>query len=118
MKTATAGLRIAKAGAATTGAEGPRTAPRFRQLGGDAGAAGMDFGADMVRDEANDALAVGGRQPFTRVGESLRQAVDPEPPIGVEHHLDDRGSSRNWAIAGPKAVRSMRAPRRIASDFW
>lgn len=50
----------------------------------------MNLGADMVRDESNDALAIGRRQPFTRVGESFGEPVDPEPPIGVEHHLDDK----------------------------
>ena len=51
----------------------------------------MHLGADMMRDQANDALAIGGRQSFTRIGKTFRQPVDPEPPIGVEHHLDDRG---------------------------
>ena len=32
---------------------------RFRQLGGDARRAGMDFGADMVGDQANDPFAIG-----------------------------------------------------------
>ena len=87
------------------------------QLGRDAGAAGMNLGADMVRDQAHDALAIGGRQALAGIGEPFGQPVDPEPPVGVEHHLDDRGSSRNPAMAGPSAVRSMRAPRMIASDF-
>src|SRR3546814_8266433 len=51
----------------------------------------MDFGADMMGDEANDTLAVGRREQFTRVGKPSGKPVDPEPPIGVEHHLDDRG---------------------------
>ena len=44
----------------------------------------------VMRDEADDALAVRGRQPFSGVGEPLGQPVDPEPPVGIEHHLDDR----------------------------
>jgi hypothetical protein len=33
----------------------------------------------------------------------------------VSHHIDDRGSSRKAAMAGPSAVRSMRVPREDAS---
>src|SRR3546814_14726571 len=51
----------------------------------------MDFGADMMGDEANDTLAVGRREQFTRVGKPSGKPVDPEPPIGVEHHPVDRG---------------------------
>ena len=51
----------------------------------------MNFGADVMGDKANDPLAIGGRQSFTGVGKTFRQPVDPEPPIGIEHHLDDRG---------------------------
>jgi hypothetical protein len=82
VKTATAGLRIAKA---------LEPVPGFRQFGRDARAAWTHLGAYVVRDQANDALAIGRRQSFTRIEESLGQAVDLEPPIGVEHHLDDRG---------------------------
>src|SRR3546814_602951 len=60
-------------------------------LGRNTRRAGMDFGADMMGDEANDTLAVGRREQFTRVGKPSGKPVDPEPPIGVEHHLDDRG---------------------------
>ena len=31
------------------------------------------------------------RQALARIGQSARQPVDPEPAVGVEHHLDDRG---------------------------
>ena len=49
----------------------------------------MNLGADMVRDQADDALAIRGREARSGIGESLGQPVDPEPPIGIEHHLDD-----------------------------
>ena len=49
------------------------------------------FGADMVGDEAHDALTVGRREPLTRVRQTFREAVDPETTVGVEHHLDDAG---------------------------
>ena len=51
----------------------------------------MDLGADMVRDEADDPLTVGWRQQLTGIRKPFGETVDPEPPIGVEHHLDDRG---------------------------
>ncbi len=51
----------------------------------------MHLGADMMRDEADDPLSVGRRQPLPRVRESLGQAVHPKPPIRVQHHLDDGG---------------------------
>ena len=51
----------------------------------------MDLGADMVRDEPDDPFAVGRRQPLARIGKPARQPIDPEPPVGVEHHLDDAG---------------------------
>jgi hypothetical protein len=51
----------------------------------------MDLRADMVGDEADDALAIGERQPLARIGEPVRKTIDPEPAVGVEHHLDDFG---------------------------
>ena len=51
----------------------------------------MNLGPYMMGDEADYPLAIGWREAFTRVGKAFRQPVDPEPPIGVEHHLDDRG---------------------------
>src|SRR3981081_1707937 len=50
-----------------------------------------NLGADMVGDETDDPLAVRRRQQLTGVGKPFGETVDPEPPIGVEHHLDDRG---------------------------
>ena len=50
----------------------------------------MDLGADMVRDQAHDPLAIGGGQRPPGVVQAPRQPVDPEPAVGVEHHLDDR----------------------------
>jgi hypothetical protein len=44
----------------------------------------------MVGDQPDDALAVGRRQSLTRIGQTLGEPVDPEPPVRVEHHLDDR----------------------------
>ena len=38
----------------------------------------MNLGADMVSDETNDPLAIGGRQPLARIGESLGQPINPK----------------------------------------
>ena len=51
----------------------------------------MNLGADMMGDQTDDPLAIRRRQQLTRVGKPFGKAVDPEPPNGVEHHLDDRG---------------------------
>ena len=49
----------------------------------------MDLGPDMVRDEADDPLAVRRREPLARIREPVTEPVDPEPTVGIEHHLDD-----------------------------
>jgi hypothetical protein len=51
----------------------------------------MHLGADMVGDEADDALAIDCGKSLSRIEQSVREPVDPEPPIRVEHDLDDRG---------------------------
>ena len=51
----------------------------------------MHFDADMMGDEPDDALGVGGRDAAAGVFQSPRQPVDPEPAVGVEHHLDNGG---------------------------
>ena len=43
---------------------------RFGQFGGDARIAGMDLGADVMCDEADDALAVGRRKHRAGVGQA------------------------------------------------
>src|SRR3546814_4082177 len=65
--------------------------PRLGQLSRDPRRTRMNLGADMMRDQPDDALAIGGRQPFTRVGEPFGKTVDPEPPIGVrsEEHTSE-----------------------------
>ena len=50
----------------------------------------MDLGADMVRDEADDPLAVRRREPLTCIRKPVSKPVDPEPTVGIEHDLDDR----------------------------
>jgi hypothetical protein len=59
VNTATAGLRIAKAGAATTAAAALEPlAPSGSSA--ETRGPGMNLDADMMRDQADDALAIGG----------------------------------------------------------
>lgn len=62
----------------------------------------MHFGADVMRDEADDALAVRGPEHRAGIGQSFRQAVDPQPPVRVEHHLDDGGIFQESGDVRPK----------------
>lgn len=50
----------------------------------------MDFRADMMRDQPDDAFAVLRREPLAGLGQSLGQPVDPDLPVRVQHYLDDR----------------------------
>ena len=49
----------------------------------------MNLSADMMGHQPNDALTISGREPLPRIGQPLRQTVDPDPAVGVQHHLDD-----------------------------
>ena len=49
----------------------------------------MDLNANMVCDQPDDPLAIGGRHCHARFGNPFAQTVDPQPPVGVEHHFDD-----------------------------
>ena len=79
----------------------------------------MDLGADMVRDEADDALAVGGGQRLAGIGQARADSRSTQSrPSGLSMTSTTPGSSSQAAIAGPSAVRSMRAPRDTTSDFF
>jgi hypothetical protein len=60
VNTATAGLRIAKAGAATTGGSSPSNRSPVSGSSAETRGLGMNLGADMMGDQAHDALAIGG----------------------------------------------------------
>jgi hypothetical protein len=49
----------------------------------------MDFCADMVRDQTDDALAVSGGELYACVGEAIAQPVDPKTSVRIEHDLDN-----------------------------
>ena len=63
----------------------------LREFGRNARRARVDCSADMMRDEANDAFAIGPGEKDAAVGDADAQPVHPKPTIGVEHDLDDRG---------------------------
>ena len=75
------GDRRAADGEAGRGGHGRHEAleplPRFRQLGRDARAAGVDLDAHMMRDQPHDAFPVRGRDATTGIFEAARQTVDP-----------------------------------------
>jgi hypothetical protein len=76
----------------------------------------VNLRADVMGDQSDDAFPVGDGQALTGIRQAARKPVDPQPTVGVKHHFNDVGIVKKRAIAGPNAVRSMRAPREIASD--
>ena len=51
----------------------------------------MNLGPDMMRHQPDNPLAIGSGHPAPRIGDPGAQPVDPQPTIGIEHDLDDRG---------------------------
>jgi len=71
----------------------------------------------MMRDEANDAFAVRRRQQFAGIADAFAKPIDPHSrPSGFSITSMTAGSSSQVAIDGPSAVRSIRAPRVLASE--
>jgi len=72
----------------------------------------MHFGADMVRDETHDALAIVWRQTFAGIDKTARQPIDPEPAVGIKHDLDDLGVFKEqrdgWTERGAQHARATR----------
>jgi hypothetical protein len=77
----------------------------------------MDLGADMMCDQAHDALAIGGRQSLAGIGQSSESRSIQMRPSGFSITSTIAASSRNRAMAGPSAVRSIRAPRAKPSEW-
>lgn len=63
--------------------------PRFGKLSRHPWAPCMNLSADTMCHQPDDALTIGGRQRFPRIGQALRQTVDPDATVWVQHHLDD-----------------------------
>ncbi|MEY9612744.1 hypothetical protein ABIF21_005618 [Bradyrhizobium elkanii] len=79
----------------------------------------MHLSADMVRDQAHDPLAVGGGHRSSAILQPAGQPVDPEPAVGVEHHLDDRGVFEEGRDRGAKrGAQHARAPRKRFRMEW
>ena len=62
---------------------------RFGEFGRYARCTGMNLGTHMVRDKPDDPLAVGCGKMIGGCAQAFGQLVEPKPPIGVEHDLDD-----------------------------
>ena len=75
----------------------------------------MNLGSDMMRHQADDPLAIGSAHPASRIGDPGSEPIDPQPTIGIEHDLDDRGIFKPSGNLRPE--RSMRAPREDACDW-
>ncbi len=56
----------------------------------------------MMRDKADDPLAIGGGQHRARIGNPKPEPVDPEPSVGIEHDFDDRRVFKPGPDLGPK----------------
>lgn len=114
---AMAGLRMAKVGAATTGGNRPRTA--LRQFRRDAGVAGMILCADMMDDQPHDTFAIGGGQTLARIGKPFGKAVDPQPHVRVQHHLDHGGVFEQSRDCWPQCrAQHTCAACNVASGLW
>jgi hypothetical protein len=51
----------------------------------------VNLGANMMRDQPDDAFPVGSGQAFVGFRQTLREPINPQPTVRIEHHLDDRG---------------------------
>ena len=72
----------------------------------------MNLGADVMSNQPHDALAVGCREALAGIREATCQPVDPEPAIGIEHHLDDarvfEPGRYRWPQRGTQHARATR----------
>jgi hypothetical protein len=50
----------------------------------------MNLYANMVRDQADDAFAIGDGQQLAAVADAFAEPIDPQPAIRVEHDFDNR----------------------------
>jgi hypothetical protein len=50
----------------------------------------MNLSTHMMCNKPHNPLAIVRRQPLSGIDEAAGEPIDPEPAIGVEHHLDDR----------------------------
>jgi len=74
----------------------------------------MNLGTDMVPQTSRTMRSPSsGDKRSPGIDEPAREPIDPEPAIGIEHHLNDRRIFEPKRVAGPSAVRSMRAPRDV-----
>ena len=61
----------------------------------------MYLGANMRGDQADDPLGFGGVNTQAGIASPLTESVDPEPAVGVDHHLDDGGVAKGLVDRRP-----------------
>ena len=83
-------------------------APRFRAARRRRAGWRMNLRADMMRDQTDDAFAVDRRQSLARISQPFGETINPDARPGFSITSDDGNVSRNRAMAGPSAVRSIR----------
>ena len=50
----------------------------------------MHLGADMMGNEPDDPLSIGGAHQAVGCSKAFAQPIDPQTAIGIEHHFDHR----------------------------
>ena len=51
----------------------------------------MNLDADMVRNQADDALAIGSAQQLACIADAFAEPIEPKAAVWVQHHFDDGG---------------------------
>jgi hypothetical protein len=75
----------------------------FGQFRRNAWATGMDLGADVMGDKANNPFAIGRRQPFAGVRKPIGEPVDPDAAIRIKHNFDDAGIFKPYRYRGSQS---------------
>ena len=90
------------AGSPRVSAELPETGERFEGL--------------LPPVVAAPAFAIRGRQLLTCIGQSFGQAIDPDAPVRIQHHLDDGGVFQKACNGGTE--RRAQHPRAALDRLW
>ncbi len=79
------------------------TLATFREFCRNTGIAGMNLCPDMMGNQSDDPLAIFSGQAFPCVGQSLRQSINPDVTIRVQHHFDDPVIAKKMRNGWPKS---------------
>ena len=85
----------------------------FGEFGRHARRAAMDLDADVMGDKPDDALRIPGRNSAAGVLQTSRQAINPEPAVGIEHHFDD---ARVLKVSGDRRAKRGAQHARAAGE--